>query len=73
MEEMTRQQFLEFAKGKKIYREQDALNQFYNNNYSVYRQCVEFIYLEQVSYSDNYYYYDKEKNIIIEYSYNIGD
>ena len=70
---MKKQEFLEFSKDKKIYSEDEAIKKFYENKYRTYRENVEPIYFEQTAYHDNSYYYDKNRNIIIEHSYYVGD
>ena len=73
MKAMKREEFLDFCKGKKVYTDNEAIKEFYGNNYKTFRESVNHIYFEQTAYHDTNYYYDKEKNIIIEESYYIGD
>lgn len=70
---MKKQEFLDFSKGKKIYEESEAIKAFYDNKYKTYKENVEPIYFEQTAFHDTNYYYDKNKDIIIEHSYYIGD
>lgn len=71
--QITHKEFLEFCKGKKIYTEDEAIKELYDNNYRTYKQSVKHLYFEQTAYHDTNYYYDKEKDIIIEHSYYVGD
>lgn len=70
---ITHEKFLEFCKGKKVYTEDEAIKELYGNNYKTYRESVKHIYCEQTAYYDINYYYDKEKDIIIEHRYYVGD
>lgn len=70
---MTKQEFINFSKSKKIYDEDEAIKLFYDNKYKLFCDSVKSIYAEMTAYHDIIYYYDSEKGIIIEHSYYIGD
>jgi hypothetical protein len=70
---MKKQEFWDFCKGKKVYTEDEAIKEFYDNKYRTYKQSVKPIYFEQTAYHDMSYYYDEERDIIIEHSYYVGD
>lgn len=70
---ITRENFLEFCKSKKVYTEDEAIKELYDNKYKTYKESVKHIYCEQTAYHDINYYYDAEKDIIIEHRYYVGD